>query len=167
MRGVKFFIIVVSLQAILFFINSEKTIQALQKSGTILVKLIPVFLAVIILTALINYFLKPNKFIKLFGKESGTTGWLYALAAGVISHGPMYAWYPMLKDLKSHGLKDGLIATFFYARAIKIPLLPMMIDYFGLIFTVVLSIYILIGSIAQGKLIDFLTGNGERKNRKP
>lgn len=28
-------------------------------------------------------------------------------------------------------VRDGLIATFFYARAIKLPLLPLMIDYFG------------------------------------
>ena len=136
---------------------------ALEKSGSVLFKLIPVFLALIVLTALINYFLKPKQLAKHFGKESGAKGWFYAVAIGIISHGPMYAWYPMLEEMKTHGLKNGLIATFFYARAIKIPLLPMMVDYFGMIFTVVLSVYILIGSIIQGKMINFLEYNMDKE----
>jgi len=68
----------------------------------------------------------------------------------------MYAWYGMLQDMRSHGLKDGLIATFMYARAVKLPLLPFMVDLFGLLFTVVMTLYILIASVLQGKVIDAL-----------
>jgi uncharacterized membrane protein YraQ (UPF0718 family) len=82
-------------------------------------------------------------------------GWFWALAAGIISHGPMYAWYPMLEDLRGHGMRDGLIVVFFASRTIKIPLLPMMVDYFGWPFTLVLSCYILVGSLLQGWLLEF------------
>lgn len=160
LRGVKFFLSVIAGYIILMFINSERTIAALQKSGSIAIKLIPIFIMVIALTALINYFLKPNKLAKHFGKESGLRGWFFALIGGVLSHGPMYAWYPLLEDMKKHGLKDGLIAVFFYARAIKLPFLPLMIDYFGLTFAIVLSVYTLIGSLAQGKIIDILEYKG-------
>ena len=68
----------------------------------------------------------------------------------------MYAWYGMLQDMRSHGLKDGLIATFMYARAVKLPLLPFMVDLFGLLFTIVMTLYILIASVIQGKVIDAL-----------
>ena len=155
-KGAKFSLLVVFFYLVLFFINSEKAASALQKSGFVLVKLIPIFLAVIILTSVVNYFLKPQQIVKYFGEKSGIMSWVYALLGGIVSHGPMYAWYPMLKDMKSQGLRDGLIATFFYARAIKLPLLPLMIDYFGLIFTVVLSVYILLGAYAQGRLIEYI-----------
>jgi len=62
----------------------------------------------------------------------------------------------MLSDMRTHGLKDGLIATFIYARAIKLPLLPFMIDIFGIVFTVIINIYILVFAILQGKLIDIV-----------
>jgi len=60
----------------------------------------------------------------------------------------------MMQDMRSHGLKDGLIATFMYARAVKLPLLPFMVDLFGLLFTIVMTLYILIAAVLQGKVID-------------
>jgi len=155
-KGAKFFILVVFVYLVLFFINSEKTAAALQQGSSIVLKLLPIFLAVIVLTAVINYFLRPQQIVKHFGKESGMLGWLYALFGGIISHGPMYAWYPMLQDMKNHGLREGLIATFLYARAIKLPLLPLMVDYFGLMFTTVLSVYILGGAYLQGRFMEYI-----------
>ena len=62
----------------------------------------------------------------------------------------------MLSDLRSHGVRDGLIVTFFYARAIKLPWLPMMVAYFGTGFTIALTFYILLGAVLQGLIADKL-----------
>ena len=153
-KGIKFLIIVLILYIILLLSDTTHALSGLQKAGSILLSLLPLFLLIITLTALINYFLKPKQIIKHFGKESGAKGVLYAIIGGIISHGPMYAWYGMLQDMRSHGLKDGLIATFMYARAVKLPLLPFMVDLFGLLFTIVMTLYILIASVVQGKVID-------------
>ncbi len=155
-KGVKFLLAVVIGYSILLIIESEKTLLALQKTSTILLSFLPLFVLIITITALINYFLRPKQIIKHFGKNSGTKGIFYALFGGIISHGPMYAWYGILEDMRSYGLKDGLIVTFMYARAIKLPLLPFMIDLFGILFTIVMSVYILIGAVLQGKIIDKL-----------
>ena len=153
-KGIKFLIIVLVLYIILLLSDTTSTLSALQKAGSILLSLLPLFLLIITLTALINYFLKPKQIIKHFGKDSGAKGIFYALIGGIISHGPMYAWYGMLQDMRSHGLKDGLIATFMYARAVKLPLLPFMVDLFGMLFTIVMTLYILIAAVLQGKVID-------------
>ena len=153
-KGVKFLIIVLILYVVLMLADTTHALSALHKAGSILLSLLPLFLLIIILTALINYFLKPKQIIKHFGKDSGAKGIFYALIGGIISHGPMYAWYGMLQDMRSHGLKDGLIAVFMYARAVKLPLLPFMVDLFGLLFTIVMTLYILIASVVQGKVID-------------
>ena len=90
------------------------------------------------------------------GEGSGTKGWLLSISAGILSHGPIYVWYPLLKDLRNHGMRIGLIAAFIYSRAIKIPLLPLMIYYFGFMFVVLLTIYMIIAAVIQGKIIDIV-----------
>ncbi len=153
-KGIKFLIIVLVLYIVLLLVDTSHTLLALQKGAFILLSLLPLFLLIIILTALINYFLKPKQIIKHFGKESGAKGVFYALLGGILSHGPMYAWFGMLQDMRSHGLRDGLIAVFMYARAVKLPLLPFMVDLFGLLFTIIMTLYILIAAVLQGKVID-------------
>ena len=45
----------------------------------------------------------------------------------------------LLADLRRKGMQPALIAVLLYARAIKLPLLPLMAHYFGAPFTLVLS----------------------------
>lgn len=138
------------------FIDSSRTVQALVKSGLLIFKILPVLLMVIIFMAVINYFFRPQKVKRLLGRESGITGWIISLVGGVISHGSIIIWYPFLKELQEQGVRPGLIAAFLYSRAIKLPLLPLLIYYFGWSFSVVLFFYILIGALIQGWLIDRL-----------
>jgi uncharacterized membrane protein YraQ (UPF0718 family) len=155
-RGLKLLGIVAALYLGLFLLFPDKGAAALGYGASVLLKILPILAVVVFFTALINYFFDPETLADHLGEKSGMKGWAIALAAGILSHGPMYAWYPMLEDLKSHGMKNGLIAAFFYARSVKIPLLPIMIDYFGLAFTAILTFYILVASVIQGFLIDRL-----------
>ena len=161
-EGMKFLFFVLALFILLALFDFENISKIMDKVGNMLYRLIPIFILVITITALINYFLKPKKIMKYFGKDSGKRGELLALLGGVISHGPMYAWYPMLNDMRKNGLKFGLIAIFMYARAVKIPLLPFMIGLFGLPFTIIVNIYILIFAMIQGKIIDILINEKEK-----
>jgi uncharacterized membrane protein YraQ (UPF0718 family) len=81
-------------------------------------------------------------------------------AGGIASSGPIYMWYPLLSDLKEKGMRDSLIAAFLYNRAIKIPLLPMMVHYFGWDFTFALSIYMVLFSVVNGVIVQYLTQRG-------
>jgi len=89
-------------------------------------------------------------------KESGIKGWAIAAISGIISHGPPFVWYLMIQDLREEGMSSGLAAVFFYNRAIKIPLLPMMIFYFGWQFVVVLSLLMIIASFVVWKVMDII-----------
>ncbi len=129
---------------------------ALTKSFEVLKMIAPIMLAVMLLMALIATFIKPKGIARHLGEESGLKGWLLALTGGVLSHGSTLVWYPMLSELREHGARDGLIVAFFYARAIKLPWLPVMIGYFGLTFTVVLTFYIVLAAWIQGVLTDRL-----------
>jgi len=153
-KGVKFLLIVFFLYCLLFIFDNINALNSISKSLSILVTLIPIFIFIILLTALINYFLKPKQILKHFGEDSGKAGIFYSVMGGILSHGPMYAWYGMLNDMREHGLKDSLIVIFLYSRAVKLPLLPLMISIFGVTYSIILNIYIIIFAIIQGLIFD-------------
>ena len=155
-KGIKFLFFVIIIYIIIFLFDNQNISLSLVKSYEVLLKLFPIFFMIIIITTLINYFLSPKSIMKHFGKDSGVKAWIFAIIGGIISHGPMYAWYPMLTQMRNHGLKDGLLATFMYTRSIKIPFIPIMIDYFGLLFSIILFIYIVLGGVLQGIIIEAL-----------
>lgn len=103
-----------------------------------------------------NHFVNPGTVSKYVGKGSGIKGWFLAIFTGMLSHGPVYAWYPLLRDLRNQGMKSGLIAAFLYNRAIKILLLPLMIYYFRTRFVLILTCYIVVASIVQGWIIQMI-----------
>jgi uncharacterized membrane protein YraQ (UPF0718 family) len=147
---------IIIIYLLLFCVNFENASNSLKASGEILIKLIPVLFLVILLMGLLNYFLKPKAISKYLGKGSGVRGWLLSIFVGIISHGPIYVWYPLLKELRKQGMREGLAAVFLYNRAIKIPLLPVMIYYFGIAFTVILLVFTVIASLIEGKIIEML-----------
>jgi len=71
-------------------------------------------------------------------------------------NGSDYMWYPLLTDLREKGMNDAFITTFLYNRAVKIQLLPFLMHYFGLTFTIVVTAYMIIFSVINGILVDKL-----------
>jgi uncharacterized membrane protein YraQ (UPF0718 family) len=153
---------VIFLYLLLFFFDPGSIYNSLKVCRNIFIQLIPVLLLVILFMALIDYLLQPKTVAKYVGHGSGIKGWFLAISTGIISHGPIYVWYPLLKELRDQGMRSGLIAAFLYSRAIKIPLLPLMVYYFGLLFVVVLLPYMVIASLLEGELIEiFVTQKGK------
>jgi uncharacterized membrane protein YraQ (UPF0718 family) len=113
-----------------------------------------VFIIVFVLMVLIDYYVSPKKLKKYLGEKSGFLGWFTSITTGIISTGPIYMWYPLLNDLKKSGMKNSLIAAFLYNRAIKLPLIPIMLHYFSAEYIIILTITMVLASVVQGYLID-------------
>jgi len=109
-----------------------------------------VFILVFILLSFVNYFIVPKHVAKYLGHKSGIKGWSAAIIGGIISTGPIYMWYPLLNELQKQGMRPGLISAFLYNRAVKPALLPLLIFYFGLSYTIVLTIVMICISVVQG-----------------
>jgi hypothetical protein len=102
-----------------------------------------------------------DKLVGLSGRDSGLKGWMVAVTGGILSHGPIYPWYPLLKELKAHGVRPALIAAFLYSRSIKLPWLPLMAHYFGIGYMAILTFYMALFSLLNGWLVEKLTGAGD------
>ncbi|MCK5286038.1 MAG: permease [Candidatus Pacebacteria bacterium] len=120
------------------------------------IQMIPILAFVFVLMAIVNFYFTPERIKKHLGESSGIKGWIYTMLSGIIISGHAYIFFPLLKDLKDHGMKDSLLAVFLYSKNIKIPFLPVMVYYFGLSFTIVLTIYTAIFSILNGFVVEWL-----------
>lgn len=160
--GIFFLGFIIFLYIILFLFDSGGIQRSFKASGNVLMKIVPILLFVIFFMGMINYYVNPKTISNYLGRRAGIKGWFVAIATGVLSHGPVYAWYPLLKDLQNQEMKSSLIAVFLYSRAIKIPLLPLVIYYFGILFVVILTCYVIIASIVEGKIIELIERKGKR-----
>ncbi len=141
------------LYALVGFFNPSLAAQALSAFESLFIRILPVLLLVFGLLFLASLFLEQKWLIRHLGRASGIGGWALTVLCGVLSAGPLYAWYPLLGELKKKGVSSALITTFLYSRALKLPLLPLMAHYFGVAYTVALSVCIVAFSVVSGLLM--------------
>ena len=142
------------LYGVLYCIDPEKTVLALCTSAKILGYILPPLSAVFVLMILLNLFFKSSQVTRLLGEKAGLRGVILSAAAGIISMGPIYAWYPLLKEVKEKGAGNTAIAVFLGNRAVKPFLLPVMISYFGWTYVVLLIFFMFIASVVLGYVLD-------------
>ncbi|MFB1487459.1 MULTISPECIES: hypothetical protein [unclassified Thiocapsa] len=142
-------------------IDADLVVATLIQAWTLMLKLAPLFILVLLMVALSETFLDARSIGRWVGYSSGPRGWLIALAAGTLSVGPMHVWVAILQDLRAKGMREGLIAAFFFSRTIQIFFLPLIIGYFGWAFTLILAIQVMIFAVINGLLIDYLLARGD------
>ena len=128
----------------------------------LVIKIIPIFIVVFLLMVLINYFIDNKMIKKTMTDKSSHKLWLISIVSGIISMGPIYLWYPIMKELLDKGLKYRYVAAFLYNRGIKLQLLPMLILYFGITYSLTLMIVMAVLSIPQAIIIEKLSTKYKR-----
>ena len=132
------------------------TIQAWQLFKNVIGRVVPVLGLVFILLFIANLLLEPKWIKQYLGAGTGLKGWVASVFAGILSVGPIYVWYTVLGELQAKGMRTALIATFLYSRAVKLPLLPLMIHYFGFAYTLVLCLYLVLFAGINGLVVEKL-----------
>jgi uncharacterized membrane protein YraQ (UPF0718 family) len=158
-----FFLLVLIAYWILGIYDFSLLKNALTALAGLSVRIAPILLLIFLIMFLTNLFFGSDRVLRLLGKGSGVRGWALAIGGGIVSSGPIYMWYPLLGDLKEKGMKDSLVAAFLYNRAVKIPLLPIMVHYFGWPFAVVLSAYMISFSVINGIAVQTFTREGPKR----
>jgi len=154
--GYMFALAVVFLYGVLFWVDPEKTVLALHAGAEICGYILLPLSVVFVLMILLNLFFKSSQVTRLLGEKAGFRGVMLSAAAGIISMGPIYAWYPLLKEVKERGAGNTAIAVFLGNRAVKPFLLPVMISYFGWIYVLLLTFFMFVASVVSGYVLDAL-----------
>jgi len=151
-----FLLTVAAVYAFVCLLRPELAISALRGAGEVFVRILPILILVFAIMFVVNRYLTPERIKRHIGAESGLRGWFYAVIGGIVVSGPPYVLYPLLGDLQKGGMKNSLIAVFLYNRNVKIPFVPVMVYYFGLAYTVVISALIILFSVFNGWLVGYL-----------
>ena len=155
--GWLFLALVLLAYALLGLVNAEAASRSLIFFTHIMAQVFPVLGLVFFLLFVANLVLKPKWIRRYLGKGSGIKGWIAAVLGGILSVGSIYAWYTMLSELQQKGMRNALIAVFLYSRAVKLPLLQLMIHYFGMAYTLVLCLYLIAFSVMNGLVVEKLS----------
>ena len=152
MKSVYFLVAVLLLYSFVYLVNPEGIMESLTFASAVLIRLIPVFLLIYGLMVIMNL-VAPDKRISS-ALINSRWRWVLSVIGGIVSTGPVYMWYPLLRELKKKGLSYGPIAAFIYSRAVKIPLIPLLFYYFGLKYTLVLTGVIVLFSFVLGMFME-------------
>jgi len=151
--SILFFAAVCFIYMLVFFFFPAKAYKAMGISVRLLIHiLIPLGFVFLILLA-INFFLKPAQVARYFGKAANVKGLVLAVAGGILSTGPIYAWYPLLRGIKEKGASNRMIAVFLFNRSVKPFIWPVMVSYFGPVYVLALTFFMIAGSLAAGYLV--------------
>jgi len=148
-----FLLIMLAIYGVIAIVDTETAGQVSRFSAKVMQNLWPALVIVFFLLLAADLLLKPKWIKRNLGREAGIRGWLMAAVGGVLATGPIYAWYALLGELREKGMRMSLAAVFLYSRALKLPLLPLMIHYFGITYTLVLYLYLFGFSIVSGILM--------------
>ena len=125
----------------------ENTYKALSISSSMFKQIALPICFVIIMMVLSNRFLSPATITNFLGRNAGVKGVLLSSLAGILSMGPVYAWYPLLKTFADKGVSKFHVANFIGSRSIKPFLLPVLVAYWGWRFALLFILISLAGSL--------------------
>ncbi|MCW8840057.1 MAG: hypothetical protein OQK96_03680 [Gammaproteobacteria bacterium] len=145
---------VLTLYGLVALIDPQAAAHAWQQFDRAMRQLLPMLGVIFVLLLLVDRLAGRRQVIRLLGEGSGLRGWLTALLGGIIAAGPIYLWYGLAAELRAKGMRNGLLVTFLYSRAVKLPLLPLLIHYFGLAYTLVLTGYLILFALISGVLTE-------------
>jgi uncharacterized membrane protein YraQ (UPF0718 family) len=148
--GWLFLLLVIAIYGVTAVSDAGIAVRALSVFAKVMQNVLPALVMVFFLLLMADLLFKPEWIKRNLGEEAGIKAWLIAAVAGVLASGPIYAWYALLRDLRAKDLRASLAAVFLYSRAIKLPLLPLMIHYFGTAYTLVVCFYLLGFSVVNG-----------------
>ncbi|PLX26753.1 hypothetical protein C0581_03970 [Candidatus Parcubacteria bacterium] len=121
-----------------------------------LIKISPILIIAILISQIISYYIPKNK-IKKVSKQNEKN---FAKAAGIglITPGPLLAYLPILKTLKTKGAPLSMIAAFITAQTLIGPARVILeLKYFGplfFIYRVILAFFIALAVATGFKLME-------------
>ena len=152
-----FFALVLLIYGGLYIVSPRKTAEALKNCGHFASQIaIPLGL-VFVFMLFINLFLSPSQIMNFLGRKAGFKGLFLSAIAGIISVGPIFAWYPLLKNLRDKGASSTILATFLCNRSVKPFLLPIMVSFFGWKYVLILTFFSVLGAMTVGVGVGVLT----------
>ena len=134
-------------------VSRDYFLAAALQTSQMFLDVLPILGLVFCVLWAVNYSVNSGGLKRVLAHVHGVKGWLIVMAAGILIGGPPYVLYPLLKELKEQGMSQAHLAVFLYNRNVKIPFIPVSIYYFGILYTLILSVLLIFFSVINGLII--------------
>ncbi len=122
-----------------------------------------IILTVFVFIGLFTVWVREEQIIRHFGTATGAKGLFLAALLGTLFHGPLPGILPILKSMREKGARLAVVVTVVSAFAIKLPMIPLEIQFLGIKFTVLHNLLILVTAPLVGLLMERLLSVTERR----
>jgi len=156
-RAIAFPSAVLLAYAVVCLLSPTHAWAALRASFGVCRQILPAMSVAFAAMVCVNMFIRPAHVTHLLGDVRKARGVALSTAGGILSMGPIYAWYPLLRELRSKGTSDFHAANFLCCRAVKPPLMPFLVAYFGWFFTIVLVVLTVASSLLTALVVNYAT----------
>lgn len=138
----------------------DRLIPALKIIKNIALQVALPLLLALVMMFLLNLYISAAHITRFMGQKVGIKGMIFSSLAGIVSMGPVFAWFPFLKTLKEKNMDDVYLANFLSSRAVKPVLIPVLIAYFGWRFSLIFTLLCLAGAWGVSFVVA-LSGKGK------
>ena len=123
--------------------------------ASVAVTLVTVFIFV----GLFQVWVREEFILKHLGERSGFRGLFLGALLGTAIHGPLVGVFPLLKTLLNKGARLGVVIAIVSTWAIKVPMIPLELRFFGWKFTLVRQLLLFASAFVMAPIMERLIKN--------
>ena len=147
----------VFLSGISFAMDRKKTIAGFKKGWKMFRNVLFPFLNILILVAVLLYFIPPRVISEYLGANSGVLGFAIAAIVGSVTLIPGFISYPIAAGLIQQGASYAVVATFMTTlMMVGVVTLPLEIRYFGKTVAITRNILNFIAAVIIGLAVGLI-----------
>lgn len=151
-------IFVAALYLVAAVTNPSKAEHALVAGGRQLLAVSVIILSVFGLIGLLGVWVDKKKITRHLGEGAGFRSVVFAVLFGTVLVGPVYVVFPLLKSIREHGARWAVVTAVLTAWALKIPMIPLEVEFLGIRFAVVRAFLTFVGALALGLGVERVMG---------
>ena len=133
-----------------FSLDQGKALLALQISAETLASVLLLIAAVFGLVGLLQVWISRDLIVRLFGREGGIKGLLFAAFCGTLLIGPPYIIFPLLMSLRLQGARWAVIVIVLASYTVKLHMIPLEVGFLGWQFSLLRIVLTLVFAIPSG-----------------
>jgi len=137
-----------------FFVAPGRALEALKIAGTSFSSVLLLIVAVMGLVGVIQVWISRDLISRLLGRQGGFRAFFIGAACGTVLIGPAYIIFPLLMSIRAQGARWGVIVTVLAAYAVKIPMIPLEVQYLGWGFSLTRSLLTILFAIPIGLAVE-------------
>lgn len=113
------------------FVDGARAQQALFLALRTFGSVLLLVMAVMGLVGLVQVWISRDLVAQLLGREGGWKALFIAAACGTMLIGPAYILFPLLMSIRRHGARWAVVVTVLAAYAVKVPMIPLEVQFLG------------------------------------